>query len=79
MPCKTAAGLRQVSVTSATAGRLLNHRRANNEPGLDNIRDNIQAQDLIRREAQRNVELSCALDNGYRFKHNFGLVLKVKS
>ena len=41
MPCKTAAGLLQVSTTSATAGMLLNHLRVSTgfsfETSLDNI------------------------------------------
>ena len=73
MPCRTAAGLRQGSVTSATAGRLLSHRRANNEPGLNSIRDSIRRQGLTRQADQRGVGLSCAYIavRWCMFKHNF--------
>ena len=72
MPCKTAAGLPQVS--TANAGRLLNHRRVDDKPGLGKSLGNI-TMSAYKPRTIRRYGIGLFIGLYYSFKHTFDFVV----
>lgn len=77
IPCKIAAGLRQAS--TAKAGKLLNHRRVADKPGLGNSLDNITSS-AYKPRTLRGCGIGLFIGLYYSFKTiSFKTILQLRS